>query len=134
MPQSLDPFDPVSLRLPPGAVSTPARRPTRPPRHRPGEWFLRGPIPWPWLETAARLPGKALALALVLWREAGRHRNRTVKLCLSRAGLGVSEQAGRRALRRLERAELVTVLRKTGRGLEVTILAAPSVAPSAAAP
>src|SRR5262249_18700016 len=95
--------------------------PRKPPRHRPGEWFLRGPVPWPWLEAAARLPGKALELSLCLWREAGRRRRRTVKLCLSRVGLGVSKYAARRALRSLEAAELGSGLRKAGGGLEVTL-------------
>jgi hypothetical protein len=131
MPTTLDPFDPATLQLP---VSILPRKSTKPPRHRPGEWFLRGPIPWPWLEAAASLPGKALTLSLVLWREAGRRKNHTIKLCLGRVDLGVKKAAARRALRRLERAELVTVHRKPGRGLEVTILEAPCTAPSAAAP
>ena len=72
------------------------------------------------------LSGKALALSLVLWREAGRHHRRTVKLCLGHVGLGVSEYAARRALRALEAAGLVTILRKPGRGLEVTLLDRPA--------
>jgi hypothetical protein len=126
MTRTPDPFDPASLQLPAAAVPPAAPKPARPPRHRPGEWFLRGPVPWPWLEAAARLPGKALAVALCLWREAGRRRRRTVTLSLTRAGLGVREAAARRALRSLETAGLVTVLRKPGRGLEVTLLDAPA--------
>jgi hypothetical protein len=42
----------------------------------------------------------------------------------------VGEQAARRALRSLEDAGLVTVLRKPGRGLEVTLLEAPREAPT----
>ncbi len=120
-----DPFAPESLRLDGAAFPAPAtapRRPPKPPRHRPGEWFLRGPVPWPWLEAAARLPGQALALSLCLWREANRRNRRTVRLCLGRVGLGVSEQAARRALRGMERAGLVSLVRKPGRGLEVTLL------------
>jgi len=124
----IDPFDPDNLRLNgatfPAAGDT-ATKPRRPPRHRPGEGFLKGPIPWPWVEAAGRLPGKALALALCLWREAGFRRRCTVKLCLERAGLGVSEQAARRALRSLEAAGLVSVERRPGRGLEVTLLEVP---------
>jgi len=117
-----DPFDPEAHRLPGSDLQAPASRPVkRPPRHRPGEWFLRGPVPWPWLERAARLPGKALALALVLWREAGRTSCRTVKVSLGRLTLAVSEQGGRRALRRLEAAGVVSVRRRPGNGLEVTI-------------
>jgi hypothetical protein len=121
----LDPFDPENLRLD-GATAkgapTPAGKSLKPPRHRPGEWFLRGPIPWPWLEAAARLPGKALALSLCLWREAGRQHQRTVHLCLSRIGMGVGRHSAGRALRFLEAAGLLSVLRQSGRGLEVTLL------------
>jgi hypothetical protein len=124
----LDPFDPDHLRL--NGTTFQATRatpppPRKPPRHRPGEWFLRGPVPWPWLEIAARLPGKALAVALCLWREAGRQGRPVIKLCLRRVGLGVSEQAARRALQALETAGLVTVERPPGRGLVVTLLDAP---------
>jgi hypothetical protein len=123
-----DPFDPDNLRLNGTAFPATAKppRPKKPPRHRSGEWFLRGPIPWHWLEIAARLPGKALAVSLILWREAGRCRQRTVKLCLARAGLGVSEYAARRALRQLEAAGLVSALRLPGRGVDVTLLDAPA--------
>jgi hypothetical protein len=127
--QRVDPFDPESLRLSGSAFPAAAEarpKPRRPPRHRPGEWFLRGPIPWPWLEAAARLPGKSLALALCLWREAGRLRRRTVKLCLSRAGLGLDRQVARRALRSLESAGLVTSVRKPGHGVEVTLCDRPA--------
>ena len=120
-----DPFDPDNLRLKGSLLPEPGEappRPTKPPRHRPGERFLRGPIPWPWLAVAARLSGKALALSLYLWREALRHNRRTVRLCLGRVGLGMSEQVARRAVQQLERAGLVSVLRKPGRGLEVTLL------------
>jgi hypothetical protein len=133
----LDPFDPSNLRLDEPALqrlTEAPSRPKKPPRHRPGEWFLRGPVPWLWLEAAARLPGKALAVGLCLWREAGRRRQQTVATCLTRAGLGVSEYAARRALRSLEVAGLVSIRRKPGRGLEVTILDAPSAAPNAGAP
>src|SRR4051812_619934 len=122
-----DPFDPASLRL--TAASLPAcskTKSTKLPRHRHGEWFLCGPIPWTWLEKAACLTGKALHLSLVLWREGGRRHCRTVKVSLNRVGLGMSEYAARRALRSLEAAGLVSVLRKPGRGLEVTILEAPA--------
>lgn len=123
-----DPFDPDRLRLDTSA-SAPAKR-ARLPRHALGEWFIKGPVPWNWLEVAARLPGKALPLSLVLWREAGYRKRCTVKLCLRRVGLGVSEYAGRRAIGALESAGLIAVLRKPGHGLEVTILDAPTSPPA----
>jgi hypothetical protein len=93
------------------------------PRHQPGEPFLKGPVPWRWLTTAARLPGKALQVGLLLWKEAGCHKNRCVALCLSHgAEVGVTRKAGRHALRRLEAAGLVRVERLPGRSLQVTLL------------
>jgi hypothetical protein len=94
----------------------------RPPRHRQGEKFLKGPIPWTWLERAFLLPGKALHVALLLWQKAGCRRSRTVPFCLA-GGLppGLNEQSARRGLRRLEAAGLVTVRHSPGRGLEVTL-------------
>ena len=122
--QRPDPFDPAALRAPEGAPAALPQPPSkRPPRHRRGEPFLKGPIPWPWLAAAARLPGKALQVAVLLWREAGCRRSRTIPFCLSRAGpLGVKEDSARRALRRLEVAGLVSVRHPAGRGLEVTLL------------
>jgi hypothetical protein len=121
-----DPFNPEALRMPGRDLQELLAQPSiRPPRHRPTERFLKGPIPWPWLEVAARLPGKTLALALALWREAGYRRRRTVKLCLNRVELGVTRQASRRALRCLEAAGLVSVARQPGHGLEVTLLDVP---------
>jgi hypothetical protein len=125
---SSDPFDAENFRMNGEEVnhilerSRPKSKPVRPPRHRPGDWFVKGPVPWRWVEAMAQLPGKAWALSWVLWREAGRNNSRTVKLCLSCVGLGVSEQAARRALKALEQAGLVSVCRQPGHGIEVTIL------------
>jgi hypothetical protein len=127
-----NPFARERLRLNGSAVPTPAKappEPKKPPRRRPKTLFLKGPVPWPWLERAAALPGKALAVGLCLWQMAGRRPGPpggTVKLCLSHAGLGVNKQAARRALRELERAGLVSVVQRPGRGLDVTLLDAPA--------
>jgi hypothetical protein len=97
--------------------------PRRPPRHRQGEEFLKGPIPWPWLERAMILPGKALQVALAIWKQAGCQRSRTVRFCLSQGSMwGASAQTTRRGLRALASAGLVTISYPTGRALEVTIL------------
>jgi hypothetical protein len=85
--------------------------------------FLKGPISWAWLRRAMRLPGKSLAIGLMLWRESGCVKDRTVRFCLARAAAdGIPTTTARRAIRELERAGLVAILRKPGRGLEVTIL------------
>src|SRR5262245_56577516 len=103
-----DPFDVEALRAPEVDVGALAKRPPRrPPRHRQGEKFLKGPIPWTWLERALPLPGKALHVALLLWREAGCRRCRTVRFCLRGAlPAGLSRQSARRGLRRLADAGL----------------------------
>jgi hypothetical protein len=92
----------------------------------PGQQFLRGPVPLAWLDQAARLRGKALALGLILWFRSGlRGGCRKVTLCQEHALLGLNAQAARRAVKALEGAGLVSVVRKPGCGLEVTILDAP---------
>jgi hypothetical protein len=128
-----DPFDPDALRLD-GVNFDAARIGTskKPPRHRPGEKFLRGPIPWTWLQQAARLRGSALAAALLVWFEAGCRKSRTLPLCLTRAAeFNLSPDTMRRGLRQLETAKLLTIRRPPGRGLSITILDAPA-APNAA--
>jgi hypothetical protein len=93
------------------------------PRHKLGEKFLKGPIPLLWLEGAARLPGKALHVALQLWFWAGIKRSRVIKLPSSNLlKFGVNRHAGYRGLNALERAGLVSVIRKCGRKPVVTLL------------
>jgi hypothetical protein len=48
-----------------------------------------------------------------------------VTLCQVNVGLGVNEQAARRAVRAMEEAGLVSVVRRSGSGLRVTILDLP---------
>jgi hypothetical protein len=103
------------------------RPPIRPPRHVPGEKFLKGPIPWRWLVAAMALPGRALAAGLVLWFEAGCKNSRRVSITLPRFGRdGLSEGVARRGLNALEGAGLVAIDRPRGRGLRVTLLDGPS--------
>lgn len=109
-----------SIRLPTSPATPPA---VRKPRFRQGEKFLRGPIPWPWLSKAARLPGQALQVGLVLWHLDGFKKTGVVDL--SRVPLedfGVSRQAAYRGLKALEDADLVTAGRRRGRKTRVTIL------------
>ena len=109
-------------------MPTSGKRPaanTNPPRHRAGEKFLKGPIPWNWLAAAARQPGKALHVAIVLWFFAGVKRTGTVALSgAALRGFGVNRHAGYRGLAVLERAGLVSVARHPGRMPVVTILGA----------
>lgn len=117
-----DPFDPATLALPEGVA--PTRKSKRPPRHRRGEMFLKGPIPWQWLRQASRLPGEALWVGLSAWREAGCRKARVVPLNLSR--LGVPRRTAQRALQTLQQAGLVAVEHRHGRPALVTLQDAPS--------
>jgi hypothetical protein len=121
-------LDPADFRDPVGTDLEALRtRPSKkPPRHRQGEQFLKGPIPWPWLLRAMQLRGKALHVALLLWKESGIRGNRTIRFNLSAtARIGIHPDTSRRGLRALESAKLVTVTHHPGQALEVTLLETP---------
>jgi hypothetical protein len=93
------------------------------PRHKPGQHFLKGPIPWNWLSKAAQLPGKALHVSVCLWYLAGLKSSRTIPLSMERLlELGVNRFAAYRGLKVLEEAGLVRVIRKRGRLSTVELL------------
>jgi hypothetical protein len=72
------------------------------------------------------LPGKALAVGLILWLRRGMTGQRTVTFCLARAPTeGIPTTTAGRAIRTLELAGLITVCRKPGCGLSVTLLDVP---------
>ena len=98
-------------------------RKVKPARPRQGEHFLKGPVPLPWLETAAKLPGKSLHAGIALWYAAGLLRSASVPLS-NIAGLrfGLDRNAKYRALGWLQGAGLIAVERKLGRAPVVTIL------------
>jgi hypothetical protein len=107
------------------AGTTLLRRPNRKaPRHKPGQKFLKGPIPLDWLSMAAMQPGKALHVALGLWFWAGVKRSCEVAFSMSwlRATFGVNRYSGYRGLVALEKVGLVSVVRHQGRKPVVTVL------------
>lgn len=98
----------------------------KPPRHRPGERFVKGPVPMPWIAQASQLRGGALAVGLMLWHKAGILDCCTVPYCHGHAvKVGVRYQASYRAIKALEKAKLIAVVRTAGRSLAVTILETP---------
>ena len=122
-------FDPADFRSPDGTdlEALERRPPKKPPRHRQGEQFLKGPIPWPWLLRAMTLKGRALHVALLLWKESGIRKIRTVRLNISAtAKIGIHPDTARRGLRALASAKLVTVTHHPGQTLEVTLLETPA--------
>ena len=120
-------LNPDLLRLPPTPITPPGGKGTKPPRHKPGERFLKGPIPRRWLERAAQQPGKALHVAVELWFWAGIKNSREVSLSISKMSvLGVKRDAGYRGLAALEETGLVSVVRHRGRKPIVTLLDGPA--------
>jgi hypothetical protein len=92
------------------------------PKPLPGEKYLAGPIPFRWWSLAARLRGRALHVALVIWhqrrvrREAVRPSRKLLEQC------GVKPDSARRAIRDLENAGLIAVVREVGKSPTITIL------------
>ena len=97
-------------------------RPQKPPRRRQA-LFLKGPIPLVWLQQASAVGGAALATGIVLWFLAGLTGQLTNRLSYRRLSeFRIGRHAGYRALRRLERAKLLTVQRHPGRCPLVTLI------------
>lgn len=94
--------------------------------------FLKGPIPLDWLGRAAKLSGKAaLATALALMFEVGRRRSNQVKLTTAILNrFGVSRKAKYRALKQLEGANLISVIRTPRKNPIVTVLPAEAELPT----
>ncbi len=94
-----------------------------PPRHSPGEYFLRGPIPLEWLQRAAMLPGKALQVSVATWFRAFLKHTDTVLLTNKLlGGFGVSRHSKARALKALEDAGLMAVRRTPRKNPTVKLL------------
>ena len=97
-------------------------RPTRPPQRVRGR-FLKGPVPFDWLSMAAKLPGRAFHVGILLWFLAGMTARLTVTLTgATTRSFGLDRDAKSRALRSLEAAGLVTVRRRPGQNPDVTII------------
>ena len=116
----MPPIELARLRLPLRALD---RRALRPPRHKAGGHFLKGPVPLDWLQRAARLPGKSLHAGIALWYAAGLLKSASVPLSnIVGLGFGIDRNAKYRALDWLEAAGLIKVDRKLGRAPIVTLL------------
>jgi hypothetical protein len=116
----MSPIDLDRIRLRSNGTAVLKQRPVRP---RQGEHFLKGPVPLPWLEHAAKLPGKSLHVGIAVWYVAGLTRSRRVTLSnIAGHRFGLDRNAKYRALEWLEGAGLVAVERKLGRAPIITIL------------
>jgi hypothetical protein len=84
--------------------------------------FLKGPIPFPYLLKASKLPGRALHVFIIIWFLHGVTKNKTFSLKNSLLReFGVQRHAGYRALNELEKAGLISVVRCKGRNPQITI-------------
>jgi hypothetical protein len=120
----VDDWDLDRLRLPPEMIGETGRR-RKPPRHRPGEPFIKGPIAYAWIASACRLSGSGLQVAMAYRFHAGRFRYRYGRqwdLSDVAAGLRLSDDSARRGLRAAESAGLLSVSRAPGRKLTVSVL------------
>ena len=116
----MSPIDLDRLRIAPRAKQA---RGDMPARAKLSQGFVKGPIPLPWLEAAARLPGKSIHAGIALWYVAGLTRSRSVPLSnIAGCRFGLDRNAKYRALHWLEGAGLIAVERKLGRAPVVTIL------------
>src|SRR5262245_14380246 len=93
--------------------------------------FLKGPVDWDWLLSAAELPGQALFVGLALQRLAGVERTRTVDFSLRgfrrHSGSPLGRNTLRRGLEALEKANLIVVERSGKRALKITLLDCPPI-------
>jgi len=85
--------------------------------------FIAGPIPVSWVCQAGRLGVKALLVGLALWHIRGLRKNHTFIVSnLMLRDWGIQPDAKSRALRKLERAGLITVERRGKCSPQVTLL------------
>lgn len=111
------------LRLTPESRANIERSQQKPRKSRKAVPFIRGPIPDWWITDAAKLPGKALHMALALWAVHHVDRNGIVRInrkLLDRFGL--QRHSAYRALASLECARLVACKRSRGRFATVRLL------------
>jgi hypothetical protein len=126
---TLPSFDLDQFRLPPGMSENPSGR-KRPPRHRPDQPFIKGPISHAWISTACRLPGAGLQVAMAYQFLCCRFRQQNRwALKKTARGLRISTDSARRALHTTELAGLLTVVREPGCKLEVTVREIPEPGP-----
>lgn len=85
--------------------------------------FVKGPISVAWLAAAAKLPGKTVNVAVAMQWLAGMSRDKPFKLTRrSQELFAVSDDAAQDAIRRLEAAELIKVVRRPGQRPLITVL------------
>jgi len=82
-------------------------------RHAP---FIKGPIPWRWIQNAMVLRGSALAVGIALWYFAGLKKSRIFKIGMRELTQKIQRSwlTTQRGLLALERAKLISIDRRSG--------------------
>lgn len=125
LPLETDVWDLDRLRLPAERVGNLETR-RRPPRHWPGDPFIKGPIPYAWIASACRLPGAGLPVAMAYRFLCCRYRSRNRwGLDAIANGLRIKSRSARRGLHSAELAGLLAVEREPGCKLAVSVLDLP---------
>ena len=88
--------------------------------------FLKGPVPMPWLISAANLPGKALHIGIALWFWSGIKKTKTFILPKNAIrDLGVSRQTCYAQLKVMEKAGLLSIESRKGKKSKITLFPDP---------
>jgi len=122
-PNTKSTWDPSCLQLDQTKVATNGglHRGRRPSPIR--DKFIAGPIDVPWVCHASRLGVTALLVGLALWHIKGLRRSNSFTFSnLIVEAWGIQPDAKSRALRKLEKAGLITVERKGKRSPRVTLI------------
>ena len=92
-------------------------KPTVPP-------YLRGPIPWDWLQAAIELGSGALPTGLAVWHLRALNQTTTFKASLNqlRKWTRLSEKVTREGVHRLEGSGLIKADRPDGQSLVITLI------------
>src|SRR5262249_49732909 len=125
LPLGADVWDLDRLRLPAERAGNLEER-RRPPHHRPGDPFIKGPVPYAWIASACRLHGAGLQVAMSFRFLCCRFRseNRWGLDAIGR-GLRISADSARRGLHAAELAGLLSASREPGCKLAVSVLDLP---------
>src|SRR6516165_5259348 len=123
-PNNIDSWNPNRLRLAPEPVTRSRGVERRRRRGSPVQGkFIAGPVNVVWLLEARRLGVTALLVGLALWHIKGLRKTDTFIVSnLMLRDWGIQADAKSRALRKLERAGLITVERQGKRSPQVTLL------------
>lgn len=85
--------------------------------------FIKGPISYDWITACARLPGRALHVGACLLFLAGLQKQPVVVFSYHEARkFGVDRYAAYRALKAMEHAQLIGIVRAPGRSPRVMLL------------